>query len=99
MAVKYTKGPKNIPTSSIVRHYKIYPNWYFWFENKPSGNPAFGYSHGLHIYIDSLMSYIRNVSLRNESLSNECISSLEHSFYTRCRRNSSINREGVAAAH
>jgi hypothetical protein len=22
---------------------KIYPNWDFWFENKPSGNPAFMY--------------------------------------------------------
>jgi hypothetical protein len=20
----------------------MYPNWYFWFENKPSGNPEFG---------------------------------------------------------
>jgi hypothetical protein len=20
--------------------YNIYPNWYFWFENKPSGNPV-----------------------------------------------------------
>jgi hypothetical protein len=40
MAVKYTKWPQNIPTSSIARSSEIYPNWYFWFENKPSGNPA-----------------------------------------------------------
>jgi hypothetical protein len=27
-----------IPTFSIPKHNKIYPNWDFWFENKPSGN-------------------------------------------------------------
>jgi hypothetical protein len=26
-----------MPTSSITRPSKIYPNWNFWFENKPSG--------------------------------------------------------------
>jgi hypothetical protein len=30
----------NIPTSSIERPYKIYPDGNFWFENKKSGNPA-----------------------------------------------------------
>jgi hypothetical protein len=30
MVIKYTK----------IFPYKIYPNWDFWFENKPSGNPA-----------------------------------------------------------
>jgi hypothetical protein len=40
MAVKQTKWPQNIPTSSIVRPFKIYPNWDFWFENMPSGNPV-----------------------------------------------------------
>jgi hypothetical protein len=29
-----------MPTSSIARPYKIYPNLDFWFENKPSGNPG-----------------------------------------------------------
>jgi hypothetical protein len=29
MAVKYTKSPQNIPTSSIGRPSKIYPNWDF----------------------------------------------------------------------
>jgi hypothetical protein len=29
----------NIPTSSIARPSKIYPNCDFWSENKPSGNP------------------------------------------------------------
>jgi hypothetical protein len=28
-----------MPTFSIARPTKIYPNWYFWFENKSSGNP------------------------------------------------------------
>jgi hypothetical protein len=42
-----------IPTSSIARPYKIYPNWDFCFENIPSGNTAFNDSelwsalHGL----------------------------------------------------
>jgi hypothetical protein len=29
-----------IPTFSNPRSSKIYPNWDFWFENIPSGNPA-----------------------------------------------------------
>jgi hypothetical protein len=29
-----------LPTSSIARPSKFYPNWDFWFEHKPSGNPA-----------------------------------------------------------
>jgi hypothetical protein len=47
MAIKYTNwqqnrpnGHKNLPTSFIARLSKIYPNWDFWFENIPSGNPA-----------------------------------------------------------
>jgi hypothetical protein len=40
MTIKCTKQLKNIPTLSIPRPSKIYPNWYFWFENMPSGNPA-----------------------------------------------------------
>jgi hypothetical protein len=39
MAVNYTKWPKNIPTFSIPRPSKLYPNWEFWSKNKPSGNP------------------------------------------------------------
>jgi hypothetical protein len=34
------KWPQNIPTSSIKRPYKIDPNWNFWFEDMPSGNPG-----------------------------------------------------------
>jgi hypothetical protein len=37
MAVKYLK---NIKTFSIPRPSKMYPNWDFWSENKPSGNPG-----------------------------------------------------------
>jgi hypothetical protein len=40
MAVKYSKWSKNIPRLSIPRPFKIYPNWNFGFENKPSGKPA-----------------------------------------------------------
>jgi hypothetical protein len=29
-----------MPTSFIARSPQIYPNLDFWFENKPSGNPA-----------------------------------------------------------
>jgi hypothetical protein len=36
---------KYIPTSFIARPSKIYPTLDFWFENKPSGNPA-SQSHG-----------------------------------------------------
>jgi hypothetical protein len=42
---KCTKLPQTIPnghiiyqTSSIARPSKFYSNWYFWFENIPSGN-------------------------------------------------------------
>jgi hypothetical protein len=29
-----------MPTSSSATASKIYPNWYFWFKNEPSGNPG-----------------------------------------------------------
>jgi hypothetical protein len=29
-----------MPTPSTARPSKIYPNWDFWFENIPSGNPG-----------------------------------------------------------
>jgi hypothetical protein len=38
MAVIYSKRPKNLPTFSISRLSKIYPDRDFWFENIPSGN-------------------------------------------------------------
>jgi hypothetical protein len=38
MLIKYTKWPENITTLSIPGPSKIYPNWYFWSGNKPSGN-------------------------------------------------------------
>jgi hypothetical protein len=57
MATKYTKWPQNIPNGhkiyqmatkyikyTIARPSKFYPNWDFWFENMPSGNPGLLYA-------------------------------------------------------
>jgi hypothetical protein len=42
-SVKYYNRMKwNISIFSKLRHSEIYPNWNFWLENKPSGNPAQG---------------------------------------------------------
>jgi hypothetical protein len=35
----YSKWQLHIPTFSIPWPPKIYPNWDFWFEKLPSGNP------------------------------------------------------------
>jgi hypothetical protein len=43
MATKYTKWPQRIPNGrqmAIKYNNIIYPNWDFWFENMPSGNPG-----------------------------------------------------------
>jgi hypothetical protein len=40
VVVQYSKWSEYITTFSIPRSSKIYPNWDFWFEKKPSGNPA-----------------------------------------------------------
>jgi hypothetical protein len=40
MAIKYSKWSSNVPTFTIQRPSKIYTNWDFWFENKPSGKPG-----------------------------------------------------------
>jgi hypothetical protein len=55
MEGKFTKCPQNIPKGrkiyrmakkyTVIFRFKtfpIYPSWDFWFENKPSGNPAQG---------------------------------------------------------
>jgi hypothetical protein len=39
MALKYSKGSYNTPPLSIPSPSEIDPNWDFWVENKPSGNP------------------------------------------------------------
>jgi hypothetical protein len=39
--VKRSEWPLNIPTMTIPRLFKTFPNWDFWFENIPSGNPDF----------------------------------------------------------
>jgi hypothetical protein len=40
MAEIYSKWSKNAPAFSVPRPSKIYPNWDFWFEDIPSGNPG-----------------------------------------------------------
>jgi hypothetical protein len=41
MAIKQAKWSYlKYANTSIARSTKIYPNWDFWFENIPSGNPA-----------------------------------------------------------
>jgi hypothetical protein len=41
MAVKCSKSPLNKPEFSVPKPSKTYPNWDLWFENIPSGNPAY----------------------------------------------------------
>jgi hypothetical protein len=36
----------------VARPSKIYPNWDFWFENRPSGNP--GYLHEMKSWLAEL---------------------------------------------
>jgi hypothetical protein len=47
MAIKYKKWPQTTPNGhKIYQHFpfkgppKIHPNWDFWYESKPSGNPG-----------------------------------------------------------
>jgi hypothetical protein len=40
MVAEYYKWQEYITAFSIPRSCKIYPNWDFWSEKKPSGNPA-----------------------------------------------------------
>jgi hypothetical protein len=47
---------KNIPIFSISRPFKNYPNLDFWFENKPSGNPALRFGFQLLKYFLCLNS-------------------------------------------
>jgi hypothetical protein len=42
IVVKYYRCPEYTTTFPIPRFSKIYPNWDFWSEKKPSGNPVFG---------------------------------------------------------
>jgi hypothetical protein len=40
MSLKYSKWSYNASTFSNLMPSAIYPNWDFWFETEPSGNPA-----------------------------------------------------------
>jgi hypothetical protein len=48
IAIKYTTWPKTVPSGhKIFQHFpfqrtsQMYPIWDFWYENEPSGSPAF----------------------------------------------------------
>jgi hypothetical protein len=75
MVTKYTKWPQNIPNdrkidqmaikyTNIARPSKIYPNWDFWLQNMPSGNPAREHSKGSRV---SLAETIFSEKLVSES--------------------------------
>jgi hypothetical protein len=61
--VKYFKWQQNIPTSSIPRPSKIYPNLDFWFENMPSGNHGSKGPYSWTYWIDVFSNAIRIVIL------------------------------------
>jgi hypothetical protein len=54
MTVKYIKWHSNIPKGhKMYQHFPfqgppkyVYPNWDFWYENKPSGNPVLWTDNG-----------------------------------------------------
>jgi predicted lactoylglutathione lyase len=50
----------NIPTSSIARPSKIYPNLGFWFENKQSGNPDLDIDRHCTHFLDVMMAMLFN---------------------------------------
>jgi hypothetical protein len=54
----------SISTFSNLRPYKIYPKWYFRFENKPSGNTHDAFIHSLHhlLWIGLIWSLMRCVN-------------------------------------
>jgi hypothetical protein len=76
MATKYTKWPYNIPTFSILRPSKIYPNRDFWFENIPSGNPGTNCSRPTRLhYSDNFclaLNYVGHVLVSKSRIWNQC---------------------------
>jgi hypothetical protein len=61
---------------SIPRPFKIYQNWDFWFENKPSGNPHLGFF------------YKKN--LTKKQLGRCFLTNVEFNLKTKCNRHASI---------
>jgi hypothetical protein len=64
MPVKYSKWPLNTSTLSNLGPSKIYPNWDFWFEKKPSGNPGHTYNLPLRKKCPYKVSEKRIVSIK-----------------------------------
>jgi hypothetical protein len=59
---KWQKKYSKCPTFSIPRPSKIYPNWNYWFETIPSGNPALSiFSIYRVLGILNVKSYYRDV--------------------------------------
>jgi hypothetical protein len=75
MSIKYSRGPENISTISNLRSSKIYPNWDFWFENKPSGNPD---SNGCEI---GATPFCPSPKCRNLSSKNQLMWNLQSPTY------------------
>jgi hypothetical protein len=59
MTIKYFKWRLTIPAFSILGPSKIYPNWDFWSENKPSVNPGVHYTCSLRCLVSWWRHFIR----------------------------------------
>jgi hypothetical protein len=64
MPVPYSKWPQNIQIFTSSSPSKIYPNFDFWFENKPSGNPALIREEKNEVF----NRFVRSVDLINQRL-------------------------------
>jgi hypothetical protein len=53
-----------MPTYSIARSSKIYPNWDFGFENQPSGNPDLGHFFTICFYFLNSMKVLDFYALK-----------------------------------
>jgi hypothetical protein len=62
VSIKYT----------IARPSKIYPNLYFWFEYKPSGNPGVNFSVGSEIRLKNCILAVWRSGHRSRQSNKRC---------------------------